>query len=283
MTITYTGDADWEVNINVQVEGAARPAFSIFPQPDNMADFARAGPCCRARRCHRGRRVGELVRRMDRLRQRRRRPIRRAREDRPEVARVLDLWMTEGAVYSAAGSIAATAFQDNGEPLVNGECMMHRQASFYAAFFPADTAYADGSEGAVDVFYFPSIKGDFPVLGTGTLATGFNADPETMAVLEYLSTPDYAEARQRAQTELKGGGLSGFLSAAKGQDPSVYQPLEQSFLDILDSAEVVRFDASDLMPADVGAGSFWTEGTNAVNGNITAQEAADRVEASWPS
>ena len=37
------------------------------------------------------------------------------------------------------------------------------------------------------------------------------------------------------------------------------------------------------MPADVGAGSFWTEGTSAVNGDITAQEAADTIEASWPA
>jgi alpha-glucoside transport system substrate-binding protein len=59
-----------------------------------------------------------------------------------------------------------------------------------------------------------------------------------------------------------GGGLSGFLSAAIGQDPSVYQPLEQSFLEILETSEIVRFDASDLMPADVGAGTFWSEGTS---------------------
>ena len=160
--------------------------------------------------------------------------------------------------------------------------MMHRQASFYAAFFPEGTAFADGSDAAVDVFYFPSINGDRPVLGAGTLAAGFDDSPETMAVLEYMSTADYAEARQTAQVDLKGGGLSGFLSAANGQDLGVYADLEQSFINILATAEVVRFDASDLMPADVGAGTFWTEGTAAVNGDITAQEAADNIEASWP-
>ena len=123
------------------------------------------------------------------------------------------------------------------------------------------------------------------MLGAGTLAAAFNDRPEVHALLAYMSTPEYAEARQMAQAELKGGGgvLSGFLSAAQGQDPSVYQPLEQSFLQILETAAIVRFDASDLMPADVGAGTFWTEGTSAVNGDITAQEAADNIEASWPS
>jgi alpha-glucoside transport system substrate-binding protein len=51
----------------------------------------------------------------------------------------------------------------------------------------------------------------------------------------------------------------------------------------LTGADVVRFDASDLMPGDVGAGTFWTEGTSAVNGEQDAQEAADKIEASWPS
>ena len=196
---------------------------------------------------------------------------------------VLDLW-TEDNVFAASGSIAATSFQDNGQPLVDGDCFMHRQASFYTAFIPEGTTFADGSEGAVDVFYFPDINGDAPVLGAGTLAAAFNDSDATMRLLAYLSTPDYAEARQQAQHALKGGGtvLSGFLSAAIGQDPSVYQPLEQSFLEVLSTAAIVRFDASDLMPADVGAGTFWTDGTSAVNGDLTAQQAADSIEASWP-
>ena len=32
----------------------------------------------------------------------------------------------------------------------------------------------------------------------------------------------------------------------------MYQPLEQGFLEILNSSELSRFDGSDLMPADVG-------------------------------
>ena len=47
---------------------------------------------------------------------------------------VVDFWNTEGMVYAAGGSIEATAMGENGEPLVDGDCMMHRQANFYAAF-----------------------------------------------------------------------------------------------------------------------------------------------------
>jgi alpha-glucoside transport system substrate-binding protein len=371
--VTYVGDADWEANINTQVQGGNPPDISIFPQPGKLADFARAGNVVALTDdvtasvnqnwaeswTHYGNVDGtqygvpvksdlkslvwyqparfeadgyevpetfdELVALVDEM---------AAaggpkpfcigvesgqatgwtytdwvedmvlRQHGPEVydqwvsheipfndpqivesmQTVLDLWVDEN-VFASGGNIAATAFQDNGQPLVDGECYMHRQASFYSAFIPEGTPFADGSEEAVDVFYFPDIDGSKPVLGAGTLAAAFNDDPATMALLQYMSTPEYAEARQIAQAALKGGGgaLSGFLSAVKGQDPSVYTALEQSFLEILESSEIVRFDASDLMPADVGAGTFWSEGVAAITGAKTAQEAADAIEASWPS
>ncbi len=200
---------------------------------------------------------------------------------------VLDLWNTPGAVFANSGSIAATSFGDNGQPLVDGKCMMHRQASFYSAFLPEGTPAADGSEGAVDVFYFPSVGDDKPVLGAGTLVSAFRDAPEVWAVMEYFASADYADARQRFQALGKGsavteGVLSGFLSPNLNADLSLYAELERSFLDILATADVVRFDGSDLMPSEVGAGTFWTEGTSAVNGDKTIQEALDAIEASWP-
>jgi alpha-glucoside transport system substrate-binding protein len=36
------------------------------------------------------------------------------------------------------------------------------------------------------------------------------------------------------------------------------------------------------MPAAVGAGTFWTEATSAVNGDKSVKEAIDAIEASWP-
>jgi alpha-glucoside transport system substrate-binding protein len=372
LDIVYIGDADWEANINTQVEGGNPPDISIFPQPGKLAEFARDGfvqplsddvaaavdnnwPASwvefgnvdgtqygvpvkadlkslvwyqPARFEANGYEVPQTFDEFTALIDQMAADGNRAlcvgiesgqatgwtftdwvedmvlRQHGPEVydgwvdnsvpfndprivesmETVLELWTPEN-VFASGGTIAATSFQDNGQPLVDGQCFMHRQASFFSAFIPEGTPFADGSEDAIDVFYFPDIDGTRPVLGAGTLAAAFNDDDATMAVLEYMSTSDYAEARQRAQAERKGGGaaLSGFLSAANGQDPSVYQPLEQSFLEILETSEIVRFDASDLMPADVGAGTFWTEGTSAVNGDKTAQEAADAIQASWPS
>ena len=366
--VTYLGSADWEAEINTQVEGGNPPDISIFPQPGKLADFARAGyvvpvadfalaendwsdawnvfgvvdgvtygvpvksdmkslvwykpatfaeagyevpttfadfltlvdtmandgsgtkPLCVG--IESGQATGwtytdwveEMV-----LRQHGAEvydgwvsheiPFSDSRIMESMQA-VVDLW-TEDNVFAASGTIAATAFGDNGIPLVEGDCYMHRQASFFSGFIPEGTVF--GPEG-VDVFYFPDINGDAPVLGAGTLAAAFNADPNVHALLGYMSSAEYAEARQQAQQALKGGSpaLSGFLSAAQGQDLSVYEPLEQSILNALASAGIVRFDASDLMPADVGAGTFWTEGTSLVNGDITVAEAAAAIDASWP-
>jgi alpha-glucoside transport system substrate-binding protein len=208
----------------------------------------------------------------------------------PEVKQVwdeiLNLWNTPGAVFAQGGSIAATPFGENAAPLLAGDCLMHRQASFFSSFFTAEDLAASPG-GPVDVFYFPAVSGDRPVLGAGTLVSAFRDAPEVWAIMEYMSTADYAEARQRKQAELNGGTagetLSGFLSAANGQDTSVYNPLEQSFLEILSTAEVVRFDGSDLMPAAVGAGTFWSEATSVVNGDKSVDDALAAIDASWPA
>ena len=370
VTVEYTGDADWEANINTQVEGGNPPDISFFPQPGKLADFSRAGsvvalsdetnavvdefwsddfqiygnvdgtqygipaktdlkslvwyqpaafeeagyeipetfdeftalvdemaaaggpkPLCVG--IESGQATGwpftdwveEMVLRQGGGDVYDQWVSNELPFDDPQIVTamqtVIDLW-SEDNVFASGGTITATAFQDNGQPLVDGQCFMHRQANFFAGLFPEGTTFADPEDPtAVDVFYFPDINGDRPVLTAGIFAAAFNDDPATMAVMEYIATAEYAETRQRIQSEFV-GGLSGYLSAAQGQDPSVYTPLEQGFLDILLSSELSRFDGSDLMPADVGAGTFWSEGTSLVNGDITAEEAGATIEASWP-
>jgi alpha-glucoside transport system substrate-binding protein len=194
---------------------------------------------------------------------------------------ILELWNTPGAVFAAGGSIAATPFGDNGGPLVEGECAMHRQASFYAAFLPDGTEI--GPDGAVDVAYFPAADdGRTPVLTAGTAAAAFRDAPEVWAVIEFLASGEGSTERQRVQAE-RTGGTSGYLSANLEQDLSVYNDVERSFVEILQTADPARFDASDMMPGAVGAGTFWTEGTSAVNGDKSIEEAFEAIDASWPA
>lgn len=196
---------------------------------------------------------------------------------------ILDIWNTPGMVYAAGGSIAATAHSaDNGPPLADGTCAMVRQASFFAAFLPEGTSV--GPDGQVGTFYFPNTDtNSSPTLTAGNSAAAFRDAPEVWAVMEYLGSAQYAEERQKAQREIKGGDASGFLTSNLDVDLSLWNDLEGSFIGILASADPVRFDGSDLMPAAVGAGSFWTEGTSAVNGDKSVEEAFTAIDASWPS
>jgi alpha-glucoside transport system substrate-binding protein len=195
---------------------------------------------------------------------------------------ILDIWNTPGNTYAAGGSISATAHSaDHGDPLVAGTCAMVRQASFFAAFLPEGTDVGPG--GQVDTFYFPAADASSsPVLTAGNAAAAFRDAPEVWAVMEYLGSSRYAEERQKAQREIKGGDASGFLTANLEVDLSLWNELEGGFIEILANANPARFDGSDLMPAAVGAGTFWTEGTSAVNGDRTVEEAFAAIDASWP-
>lgn len=204
----------------------------------------------------------------------------------PEIVAIFDevgaLWAPEN-VYAAGGSIAGTAFGDNAQALVDGNCMMHRQASFFAANLAAAGASFGSDEGQIDTFYFPANEGQ-PTLVGGINAAAFADRPEVWAVMQYMGSPEFANARQAAQAELAGeGNNSGFLTAVGGVDTSLFNELEQNFLEILQNADPVGFDASDAMPSEVGSRAFWDYGTEFVNGDITAQEAADSIEAAWPA
>ena len=104
-----------------------------------------------------------------------------------------------------------------------------------------------------------------------------------MAVLGYMATPEYANLRQKTQTAELDGGLSGFLSAAQGRG-QVGVPAARAGL----PGDPQRLQAVPVRRSrpDAGSrrlGSFWTEGTSAVNGDEDAQKAADNIEATWPS
>lgn len=198
-----------------------------------------------------------------------------------EIAGPDGLWTRQGAVFSSAGSIAGTAFGDNADPLLDGNCMMHRQASFFSAFFPDGTEFGDG-DGQVNTFYFPADEGH-PVLVGGISAGAFRDAPEVWKVMEYLGSAEYANARQAAQSERVGGGLSGYLTANTEADTDLWSDLEQSFLETLRTADPAAFDASDQMPAEVGSGAFWREGTSFINGQKDAKAAASSIESEWPS
>jgi alpha-glucoside transport system substrate-binding protein len=176
-------------------------------------------------------------------------------------------------VAGGANAVATTDFRDSPKGMFSSpaQCYMHRQASFIPAFFPEGTVVGEDA----DFFYFPSYasKGlGNPVLGAGTVWGITNDAPEAHALMTYLQSTEAHEIWMARK---------GFLTPHKGVDTSKFSdPTLRKMNDILLNATTFRFDASDLMPGGVGAGSFWT-GMVDYSGGKSAQDVADGIQASW--
>jgi len=160
---------------------------------------------------------------------------------------------TPGFVYGGPVGALTINFGDSPSVLFDDPpgAYMHRQATFIQSFIlDANPDLVSGED--YDVFTFPSILSVFgtPLLGSGDLIGVFNDTTEAIALADYLAS---AEAQ-----EIWCGAL-GKLGINKNVDPSVYpDPITANAAAMLAEAEIFRFDASDLMPAAVGSGTFWT-------------------------
>jgi alpha-glucoside transport system substrate-binding protein len=196
---------------------------------------------------------------------------------------ILSVWNTPGMVFAAGGTIASTPFGANAEPLVNGECAMHRQAQFFASFFD-QAGGTIGPDGDVGVAYFPAAgDGRTPVLTAGNALTAFRDAPEVWALMTWLASGEGQTVRQQSQAARAAiasgpGANSGFLSSNLEVDRSAFNALEQSFIEILANASPARFDGSDMMKPERNR-AFWDEGTAAVNGDKTVAAAFAAIDA----
>jgi alpha-glucoside transport system substrate-binding protein len=173
-------------------------------------------------------------------------------------------------------SIASTTFQDGGQPILDGTCYMHRQASFYSANWPEGTKVAP--DGDVYAFYLPGkTTTDKPVLVAGEFTLAFSNRPEVQAFQTWLSTDTYANIRAKLAPH------GGWVSANKGLDAaSLASPIDKLSASILqDPKAIVRFDGSDQMPAAVGSDAFWKQATAWITGQST-KATVDKIEAAWP-
>ncbi len=176
-------------------------------------------------------------------------------------------------VMGGAGAVATTDFRDSPAGLFASPpgCYMHRQASFIPAFFPDGTVVGEDA----DFFYFPSFAGEDlgnPVLGGGTLMAVTDPSDATMAFMEFLQTP-VAHEIMMAQ--------GGFLTPHSGVNLDTYENASlRGQGEILLGATTFRFDASDLMPGAIGAGSFWT-GMVDYAGGADADAVATAIQDSW--
>jgi alpha-glucoside transport system substrate-binding protein len=186
-----------------------------------------------------------------------------------------EIWLNTKYVYGGPTYILTTFFGDAPNPLFEDppQAWMHRQGNFIAGFFPEGVQANLDEE--VAIFGLPAIdpKWGTPVLGGGDQFVVFNDRPEVRSFMEYLTTGESGKAWAQA---------GGALFPHKDQDLGWY-PTEIARVQakLLLEAEVFRFDASDLMPAEVGAGTFWTGMVDYISG-VPLDKVLDTIEKSWP-
>lgn len=192
----------------------------------------------------------------------------------------LQAWMLNpkyvNAGFGDVRTIATTTFQDAGKPILQGQCYMLQQASFYGAQWPKGTKVAE--DGDVFAFYLPGISSSVPtpVIGGGEFVTAFGDRPEVKAVQEYLSTPEWHTSRIKAAT--------GWVSANTGADQNAYtDPIDKlSGKYLSDPNATFRFDATDLMPAAVGSGSAFKGMTALFGEGRSIDDMLKAIDADWP-
>ncbi len=190
------------------------------------------------------------------------------------------IMFTDGYVLGGADQTPSIAFGDAPTPMFDNppKCWLHRQASFINAFFPKDAKA--GTD--YDWFPFPPIDqqgtlfaGEFAVVGTN------GNRPEVVDFLKKFMGEDVQCAM-------------GGITASSRISPNINVGKDCYANNILADASVVltdalkdgtgRFDASDMMPSEVGAGSFWTGMLDYMQGGPDSLDGVlDKIEDSWPS
>ena len=181
-----------------------------------------------------------------------------------------DIVRNERYVRGGAVGAISTPFGDAPTPLFDQPpgCYLHRQASFITDFLPDSVEPGRDTQ----VFLLPGSGPTAPLLTGGLVFAMTNNTPAAQAAMQYLTTV----------TPHASWAARGYISPHQEVDLDLY-PNDgiRQIAAVLDQADTIRFDGSDLMPAAVGAGTFWSEMVNYVSG---ADEDAvlSAIDASWP-
>jgi alpha-glucoside transport system substrate-binding protein len=196
--------------------------------------------------------------------------------DSPEVRAAFEqleeVWFNEDYVLGGTTGILQTPFLEGGNGMFEDPpaCYMHRQAGFIAGEFPGELGVD------YDVAYLPPIGDESPALFAGDLAAIHTDNPAAAEFVEFL----VSSAGQSAWMGHEGAGS---LAVRTDFDAGGY-PTEALARqgEIFASADVARFDASDMMPGEVGAGAFWSETVAWISGAQDLDTTLQNIDAAWP-
>ena len=185
-----------------------------------------------------------------------------------------EIWLNDDYVYGGTPAIVSVFIGDSPVPMFEDppKCWFHAQAPWIQGFF------GEGLEAGVDYDFFtmPPIDPAYgtPILVAGDIMSQFTDRPEVNALMEYFTTGASVESWVKA-----GGPISPHNdSSLDWYANDIDRRVAQSILD----AATVRFDASDLMPGEVGAGSFWKGMVDYVSGSADLDTALQEIDDSWP-
>jgi alpha-glucoside transport system substrate-binding protein len=199
------------------------------------------------------------------------------------------IFFTDNYVYGGAQAIVNTDLKTPMDPMFNQDtaapgCWMQKIPTWYGPdFFPDQRAsgqpskYTIGADGDIGIFAFPTIDpAQNNVEGSADTMMVLADRPEVRAVAEFMATPEGIENWIRA-----GSAISTNTSTPSDWYTS-YKLAVAS--DIVSKASGIGFDASDLMPGSVGAGTFWTEMVDWTSNNGTNTDAVLKaIDDSWPA
>ena len=186
------------------------------------------------------------------------------------------IWFDEEAVVGGTTAILQTPFLDSVQPMFEDPagCYLHRQAGFIEGEFPDDAEA--GTD--YDVAALPPIEGDAaPALFAGDVAAVHTDNASAGEFITFLVGPE----GQKAWLSEDGAGA---LSVRKDFASSDY-PNESLAKqgEIFAAAPFARFDASDLMPSEVGTGAFWRETVAWISGSQDLETTLNNIDAAFPS
>ncbi len=197
------------------------------------------------------------------------------------------IFFTPNYVYGGAQAIINTDQKTTMDPMFNNDlaapkCWMQKVPTWYGPdFFPDQRAsgqlskYVVGTD--VGIFPFPTIDpSQNNIEGSADTMMVLKDRPEVRATIEFLATPQGLQRWIEA-----GSAISTNTSTPASWYAGAYKLQVAS--SIVSSAAGIGFDASDLMPGAVGAGTFWTKSDDWVQNNGQNTDATLKaIDDSWP-
>mgnify|MGYP000061565151 CR=1 FL=1 len=176
--------------------------------------------------------------------------------------------------YGGAETVLSTPIVDGVFGLFDTPpvCLMHRQEDWIRASFPEGTQF--GINGQINVMLYPSVSAtDLRVLSAGDILGALNDRPEVIKLMLYMGSEEFG--RRMASSG------SHFSAHLKVKGDAYPDEISRRIAGYWRLARVIRFDASDMMPPEVGTGAFWDGMIDLLEG-MPPEQVARNIDAAWP-